>query len=440
MITHAHVNEAIGHQSQSVGVGRNAPSSPGSSSRLGVAYLCPGWPMGSSANGIIVCVAEMYKAWRRRREPAFVLTSHLVGENTEEGVIDLRQWPDARNLLERVLYATIGRYAPRRVTQLRMRNRVLPVLGMLHREHGVQIFEMEESFGLAARIAPHSCVPVVVRLHGTWLPNDPMSICVDAKQAKNLRKKELSIRAASAISAPSSDILNRTRNAYELELPDAVVIPNPVCEPPPEAMWSYERCDKNRLVFIGRFDRHKGADILLSAFAKVLDRYPDCRLTMIGPDRGLVDDAGKQWSQPDFVADRFPDRKRRSQIECLGAKPHEALAELRSQGLMTIISSRYESFGVVATEAMILGCPLVATRTGGLAEIVQHEQTGLLARPGDADDLANQIMRLLADHTLAQRLGNEATKHCHRHYTPDAIARESHDFYESVVQRCCYSK
>ncbi len=407
---------------------------------LGVAYMSPGWPMGTLANGIIPYVAEMYKAWRRREEPVFVLTSHLADGNTDPNVVDLRRCPDDRHVLGRCVHAITAYLNPWYAGGIRTRDWVVSALDRLHREEGVDLFEMEESFGTAARIVPYSCVPVVVRLHGTWLPNDPMSSHVGAKRIKRLRMKELSIRAASAISAPSLDILNRTCEAYGLELADAAVIPPPVPEPSPDDHWSYERCEKNRLIFIGRFDRHKGADILLDAFAKVLGHYPDCRLTLIGPDRGLVDDAGKQWSQQAYLEDRFPDRKQRSQIECLGAQPYETLAGMRTRGLMTVVSSRYESFGLVATEAMILGCPLVTAKTGGLAEIVRHEENGLFARPDDADDLASQIMRLLADHDLAQQLGSEAMKYCHRHYTPDPIARESHDFYESVVQRYCQSK
>lgn len=62
-----------------------------------------------------------------------------------------------------------------------------------------------------------------------------------------------------------------------------------------------------------------------------------------------------------------------------------------------VAPSRFESFGLVHLEAMMFGKPVVGCRIGGMKEVVQHDATGLLAEPGDADSLSNALRRLLED-------------------------------------------
>lgn len=89
----------------------------------------------------------------------------------------------------------------------------------------------------------------------------------------------------------------------------------------------------------------------------------------------------------------------------LGFLPPTELADRYARAALVVCPSRSEGFGVVCAEAMAHGKPVVAYAVGGLAELVEHEQTGILVQPGDTEALRAAIERLLGDRDLRRRLG-----------------------------------
>ena len=108
---------------------------------------------------------------------------------------------------------------------------------------------------------------------------------------------------------------------------------------------------------------------------------------------------------------------------------------MRRKAFVTIVGSRYENLPLVVLEAIAYGCPLAATRTGGIVEIIEDGVNGVLARPGDPDDLAAAIMRLLEAPEFAAKLGPRAAEDAAQRYHPDAIARETAVFLQTVLDR-----
>ena len=108
--------------------------------------------------------------------------------------------------------------------------------------------------------------------------------------------------AACAITSPSLEILERTRAYYGLPLEGAEVIPPPTEMVPDRSRWAAES-DPETIVFVGRFDRHKGGDLVIDAFAQVARGRPGARLRFVGPDAGIfVDDEGR----PRTIAEHDP--------------------------------------------------------------------------------------------------------------------------------------
>ena len=83
---------------------------------------------------------------------------------------------------------------------------------------------------------------------------------------------------ADVVSAPSRNVLEQVRDFYGLALPDAEVIPGPTRPVPATERWKLEDCDPVQVLFIGRFDRHKGGDLIIEAFGRVLKVVPEARL------------------------------------------------------------------------------------------------------------------------------------------------------------------
>ncbi|MBM3888538.1 MAG: glycosyltransferase family 4 protein [Verrucomicrobia bacterium] len=149
------------------------------------------------------------------------------------------------------------------------------------------------------------------------------------------------------------------------------------------------------VMFAGRLVREKGVDVLLRAYAKLTRQIPEVRLVIYGdgPERGRIENLGAELRIMDNIS--MP-----------GFRPHDELAQAYSGAwALTVPSLWEEPFGVVATEAMMAGTAVVASRSGGLAEIVRDGETGYLVPPGDTDALAAALLRLLQDRALAERMG-----------------------------------
>lgn len=133
----------------------------------------------------------------------------------------------------------------------------------------------------------------------------------------------------------------------------------------------------------------KGMDLVLPAFCTIHAQHPDTRLLVVG-DGELRQDMEQQASEL-----RLTDK-----VRFLGQQPQAALASIYDEIDILLMPSRSEGFGLTALEGMARGCVVVAADVGGLPEVVIDGRTGLLHRVGDADDMARQTGRLMADPLL----------------------------------------
>jgi glycosyltransferase involved in cell wall biosynthesis len=121
-------------------------------------------------------------------------------------------------------------------------------------------------------------------------------------------------------------------------------------------------------------------------------------------------------------------------VHVLGAWPHElAIAALR-RSLFTVAPSIWpEPFGLVALETAAAGKPILASKIGGLPDIVAHEETGLLVAPGDRSALRDALQRLIADPELRSRLGEGAARRA-RIFSPEAVVPQFEAAYEDAIE------
>jgi glycosyltransferase involved in cell wall biosynthesis len=187
--------------------------------------------------------------------------------------------------------------------------------------------------------------------------------------------------------------------------------------------------DRTILLFAaGRFVRKKGFEFLLDAFRIASTQRPDLLLILAG--------AGDLESEL------------RAQAEALGIAAHvrfpglldqRTLAEhLAASDIAVVPSVRDDAGNVdglpnVVLEALASGTSLVATRAGGIADVVTHERTGLLVNERDVAALADTIVRLAADPVLRERLGSAARDDVSRHYGWDSVAERFETAYDRAV-------
>ncbi len=146
--------------------------------------------------------------------------------------------------------------------------------------------------------------------------------------------------------------------------------------------------------FVKHLELHYGPADLVRAFAQVCTRFPTARLIMAGdgPLRPGLRSLAAQLGLADAIT--FP-----------GPIPHDAVPNLLASLDVFAMPSHHEAFGVAALEASAMELPVVATRVGGVPEVVQDGVTGLLVPPRDPSNLATALCRLIEDPELARKMG-----------------------------------
>lgn len=150
----------------------------------------------------------------------------------------------------------------------------------------------------------------------------------------------------------------------------------------------------NRLVFVGRLAAVKGVPVLLQALAAARLERPDLHLTLIGdgPERPAIEAAARDHGLADAVT-------------FAGYRSQAEVALALAQADMLVLPSFAEGVPVVLMEAMAARLPVIATRVGGVGELVAEGAAGILVPPGDADGLSRAILRLAGDGGLRAQMG-----------------------------------
>jgi len=300
--------------------------------------------------------------------------------------------------------------------------------------HGIEVLVMEETYGWAGTVQRLVDIPVVATLHGPWflhkmLHGDGRSV----EDRRRERAEAVALRRVRGITSPSQDVLDRTRDAYGLASVPQMVIRNPMPLSGQEFSLHAASDTRERLLFVGRFDYHKGGDVVIEAFARLAALHPTCRLTFAGPAPGVLFPDGRHLSLA-MALDRLPIHTR-ERIDVCGPCSRDGITALRRSHSISIVASRYENFGGTMIEAMAAGSALVCTAVGGCPEIVTDGSTGLLVAPGDPEAVAAACLRLLHDPALAARIGYAASSHIGQELDPVAIGRQMAAFLATICRR-----
>lgn len=301
-----------------------------------------------------------------------------------------------------------------------------------HRRHPIDIIEMEESFGWSADVQRRTSLPVVVKLHG------PAFLTLVERERNTSFGREKIEREGRALSrsrtiiSPSEANLKRTVERYALVSKDTRIIVNPVIVSESTPVWSLDACDRKAILFVGRFDLVKGADVVLRAFSSVLKSIPDAKLIFAGPDNGWITAEGRRIQFASYC-ESVLSPEARSRIAFLGRVPHREVAALRVKAMVTVLASRWESQPYTMLEAMAQGCPVVATDAGACPESIAHQRNGLLARSEDPEDFALQLCAALRDPQGAVAMGRAAREHVVQHHSPEAVVNALLNCYGNAI-------
>ncbi|WOV83742.1 glycosyltransferase [Sporosarcina jeotgali] len=249
------------------------------------------------------------------------------------------------------------------------------------------------------------------------------------KEPRRLKAEQMILSNADKVIATS--LTEKALIQASVKLPSSIrVIPigvdslfTPAANPVPQPLT---------ITFAGRLEKTKGIYTLLKAFKLLCNSEllkTPIRLQIIGGDSDQVDPIRNQALSAEL---RNAVKGIEEHVDFLGSLHQEELAAHFRNSLAVIVPSYYESFGMVAAEAQACGSPVIASKVGGLGDIVIHKRTGLQVDPKNIKDLASAIGFLAKRPDIAEQLGKQAASFAKKNFNWKVIAKKVDTLYEGV--------
>lgn len=172
---------------------------------------------------------------------------------------------------------------------------------------------------------------------------------------------------------------------------------------------------------VSRLESIKGMDLVVPAFAKIYASHPDLILLIIG------DGSQRQLMEQQVQDAKLPI----SAVQFIGRQSQDNLQEFYDKIDILLMPSRSEGFGLTAIEGMARGCVPVVSNTGGLSEVVEDGESGLLHMPDSLDDMAEKVTSVIADTKLFEKLSFGACNRAHD-FSKELYNRQVAALYEQI--------
>lgn len=199
------------------------------------------------------------------------------------------------------------------------------------------------------------------------------------------------------------------------------IIPHSIRREEPAASLISNKTDKVNILFVGRLEERKGFDVLIKAIPIIMDNSPDVIVHICG-EGYLMKDAKTNLN-------RFSKK-----VFFHGYQSRACLDNFYSQCDIFVAPSRYESFGLIYLEAMHYGKAIVACNSGGTPEVVKHNETGTLVKPGDHLELANSVTALAENSDLRKKLGTAGKSRLKAFFSLDQMIQSTVDHYDKALK------
>ncbi len=297
----------------------------------------------------------------------------------------------------------------------------------LNSRHRVDVVEYADSYadGLFHRF--FNRIPYVVKVHVPyWVLTQHY-----ANETVPLigRMERRFVRRADAILSPSRFLANETARRYRLAPTQVLVLANPIdtdfFAPGPTP------ADSSMIIlFVGWQTKLKGVDVLAKSIPIVIESCPNARFVFIG-NQAMGQEPGfkekltktleKSIRQGTVCFKEFTDNR-------------NELALLYQTSALCVVPSRFDNFPYVCLEAMSCGRAVVASRVGGIPEIIDDGLTGLLVDAGDAEELADVLKKIVGNPDRLRAMGLAGRAKALKEFDAVKIATRTVEIYESSIK------
>ncbi len=296
----------------------------------------------------------------------------------------------------------------------------------------LDVVEYPEYGGLAAFFPKFSRVPCVITFH---MPSELVDTLNDAPPPSRQRRRlyameRASITRATACKSPSAALKAYVCERFHTSPQLIEVVRNPLdtsdLDVIPQRLPDPSRFD---ILFCGRLERRKGADLLLHSIKEILSIDESVTFTVAG-ESGVK-------NGPDYrdAIERTLSPCQRRRVCFPGPLSREKLLPLYRNSSLFLFLSIFENSPYALLEAMASGLPVIASSGGGTSEMIDHEINGLLFSPGNRSELLSHIRECFNRREWAQNIGRNANLQIRKLFDPDKRMREHVDFYASSIER-----
>ncbi|HQU44771.1 MAG TPA: glycosyltransferase family 4 protein [Pirellulales bacterium] len=326
-------------------------------------------------------------------------------------------------------------------TRGRMRNALAMAAGVeeLSRQHAFDVVEAPECGAEAMLVAAQGRWPLIIRFHS---PAEMIMRHYDACQADQVLSgfvERLGIYGAARYTACSAYLAREAELQFKLAT-SVTVIPNGL-----DLAW-FDRSatirvreragipSGNTVVFFGgRLERRKGADLLADIMSPLLDEHP-VSFVVAGADnhQGIGAELRRRLGER---PDSSRSRRRRGTFHDLGKLGLDEMRSWLRAASIALVPSHWENCPYSCLEAMAAGRAIVASRVGGLPELVEDGVSGLLVGPGDVRGFQRAIVGLVEDRGYTERLGQAARRTVEERFTAKRMAERSLEEYRECVEQ-----
>ncbi len=276
--------------------------------------------------------------------------------------------------------------------------------------------------GILAResLKPRRYLPVITTLHGT-------DITLVGADPSYLPITRYGIAESDGVTAISHYLKEATKEKFYFD--QIEVIPNFICQhdyvrrPVDKLRASLAPAGERLLVHVSTLRPVKRPIDCVEILSRVIEKGIQAKLVMVGDggERPKVEDRARALGVYD---------------KCVFVGQQPKIVDYLSAADVLLLPSEQESFGLAALEAMACEVPVVASRAGGIPEVVIDGETGFLSEIGDVDKMAADAAKLLASETLRREFGKRARESAVTRYRTDLVIPQYIAFYQRVLENC----
>lgn len=236
-------------------------------------------------------------------------------------------------------------------------------------------------------------------------------------------------RRANRIIAISKDIGTLIGNHHTIPKKMIELCPLGIELPDENQLMNNIQNGNSNALFVGRLEKRKGIETLFKAIPLILEEVPNTQFYIVGRDTNLAPNGG---SYKEYLLKKL-DQKYQGNIEFIGYVDNTNLNNYYKNCDIFIAPSLYESFGLIFLEAMAWGKPVIGCNVGGIPDIVENNEDGLLIEPENKNELANAVLKLLRNKELRKKMGTSGRKKVEADFSTKKMAENSYEIYKNII-------